>query len=133
MRLLASAAAWCAVAALTLPVAAGSSETAARTSLQIVVWPRGKSGPARRWTLRCGPVGGSLPDRRRACRSLAPLRAPFRRVPPATICTRIYGGPATALVRGLFRGKRVRATFKRTDGCQIARWDRVRFLFRLRS
>jgi hypothetical protein len=32
-------------------------------------------------------------------------------------------------VVGSLRGRRVDTTFKRTDGCQIARWDRVDFLF----
>jgi hypothetical protein len=32
-------------------------------------------------------------------------------------------------VRGTFRGKRVWTWFKRRDGCEIARWKRVGFLF----
>jgi hypothetical protein len=45
-------------------------------------------------------------------------------------CTEIYGGPQVARVRGYCRGAQVRATFNRTNGCQIARWNRVAFLFR---
>jgi hypothetical protein len=41
----------------------------------------------------------------------------------------IYGGPQKALVTGRFLGKAIRAGFSRTDGCQIARWSRVAFLF----
>jgi hypothetical protein len=44
-------------------------------------------------------------------------------------CTQIYGGEQEALVTGRFRGKPVRAPFTRKDGCEIARWSRVRFLF----
>jgi hypothetical protein len=44
-------------------------------------------------------------------------------------CTAIYGGPQRARVTGRLRGYPVRATFNRTNGCEIARWDRVRFLF----
>jgi hypothetical protein len=32
-------------------------------------------------------------------------------------------------VRGTFRGRRVRASFNRTNGCEIERWNRVAFLF----
>jgi hypothetical protein len=45
------------------------------------------------------------------------------------VCTQIYGGPQEALVTGRFRGHSVRAHFSRQDGCEIGRWDRVRFLF----
>jgi len=48
------------------------------------------------------------------------------------MCTEIYGGPQEALVRGVFRGRRVRATFRRRDGCEINRWNRVAFLFGVR-
>jgi hypothetical protein len=41
----------------------------------------------------------------------------------------IYGGPQEALVTGRFRGNLVRAHFSRKDGCELARWNAVRFLF----
>ena len=44
-------------------------------------------------------------------------------------CTEIYGGPEIADVQGTFRGKPVNTRFLRTNGCEIARWNRVRFLF----
>jgi hypothetical protein len=50
-------------------------------------------------------------------------------VPENIACIEIYGGPQVARVTGTFRGRRVWATFRRTDGCEIARWNRVRFLF----
>jgi hypothetical protein len=81
------------------------------------------------WTLRCNRTGGSLPQRARACRLLASTPHPFRPVPPGTICLGTNGGPAVALVRGVIRGHRIRAAFNRKDGCQIERWNRVRFLF----
>ena len=94
--------------------------------LRITVWAQGKSGSSFAWRLRCpGPNARS----RRACARLAPLRGPFAPVPPGTACTEIYGGPQVADVRGVFRGRTIRATFSRVDGCQIGRWNRVRFLF----
>ena len=101
-----------------------------RTDLTITVWAQGQdAGGARRWTLRCGPAGGSLPRAARACTSLAGVRNPFRPIPKDTVCTEIYGGPQEALVRGTHAGGRVWARFNRTDGCQIDRWNRIRFLF----
>jgi hypothetical protein len=99
------------------------------TALEITVQPRGTGGSTRARTLRC-PAGGSLPRAQDACRRLARLRDPFAPVPKNVACTEIYGGPQVARVRGYFRGAQVRATFNRTNGCEIARWNRVAFLFR---
>ncbi len=102
----------------------------ASTSLQITVWPHGAANPGKHvYTLRCAPAGGTLPHRAAACRNLLRLRTPFAPTPKGSACTQIYGGPQTALVTGRLRGKLVRAGFSRTDGCEIARWNRVRFLF----
>jgi hypothetical protein len=98
--------------------------------LQVTLWPKGKeAGSPVTWSLRCGPTAGSLPHAGRACRLLRALRDPFAPVPPAEACTQIYGGPQVALVRGTFLGRRIWTYFKRTDGCQTARWNRVAFLF----
>jgi Subtilisin inhibitor-like len=117
---------------LDLSGESGSAAVSARSAdLRIVVWPMGKQKAARpvRWTLRCGPVGGTLPRRKRACARLLALRRPFRGVPRGAACTEIYGGPQLAEVRGSLKSRRVMARFARTDGCQIERWNRVRFLF----
>ena len=101
----------------------------AATALMIAVSP-GDGGATRHWTLHCNQAGGTLPRAADACARLARLRAPFVPVPPASMCTQIYGGPQIARVRGTFRGQAVRATFNRIGGCEIARWNRVSFLFR---
>lgn len=63
-----------------------------------------------------------------ACRSLSAARlAP---VSPNVACTQIYGGPATARVRGTLAGKPVDAAFSRTNGCEIGRWQRNAALLR---
>jgi len=100
----------------------------ASTSLQITVSSTGDL-MARKYTLRCNPSGGTLPRRADACRRLTRLRTPFAATPKGTVCSEIYGGPRVAYVRGRFKGRSVSATFNRRDGCAIARWDRVRFLF----
>jgi hypothetical protein len=102
----------------------------ASTSLNITVWPNGRSHtPKRTYTLTCAPVAGTLPHRAAACTKLAALKSPFAPTPKQTACTQIYGGPQEALVTGRFRGSLIRARFSRKNGCEIARWTRVRFLF----
>ena len=115
---------------LAIALAAAAIALGPSTSLAITGWTEGRdSGFARTWTLRCAPVGGTLPGAAAACRQLLALRAPFAPVRPRTACTEIYGGPQEALVTGTFRGRRVHARFNRVNGCEIARWDRVAVLF----
>jgi len=99
------------------------------TDLRIIVWPRGRSGNKEEATLRCSPAGGSLADPGGACERLESLERPFRRREGDVVCTELYGGPAIAEIRGSFNGSQVAATFARTDGCEIALWDRHQFLF----
>jgi hypothetical protein len=104
---------------------------ALETELTITYLPRGVGGPSVTWELRCDPPGGSLPNAAGACEKLDELDADaFSGAQPDTACTQQYGGPQAAQVEGTFRGERVGATFSRVDGCQIARWDRLAFLFR---
>lgn len=112
--------------------ALGACDAAAATSLKIVVWPNGTSGPQKTWTLRCAPAEGTLPMPGRACQRLTALSQPFAPVPKGVACADIYGGPQVARVTGTFRGTRVDAVFKRTNGCEIERWQRVGFLFPVR-
>jgi len=91
-------------------------------SLTITVWPQGQDGSSYTRIVRCpgAPV----------CARLAQVDDPFKPVPPDVACTQIYGGPEVALVRGIYMGRKVWARFRRNDGCQIARWNRIAFLFR---
>jgi hypothetical protein len=107
----------------------GSSPTTSATEIVVTVWPQGE-GRSRRWTLRCDPVGGSLPAAATACAQLTP--AALRPLPRDAICTQIYGGPQRARVRGRIDGRAVDARFSRSNGCEIHRWDSVRFLFPVR-
>ena len=98
------------------------------TSLRVAV--RASPGaPTRVTTLRCDPPGGTVTQPARACRRLlAAGRGIFAPTPPGTACTMIYGGPQEALVTGTLGGVKVWARFRRRDGCEIARWNRVAFL-----
>jgi hypothetical protein len=102
----------------------------ASTSLNITVWPNGVDQPGKKtYTLRCAPLGGTLPRRTEACAKLARLNHPFAPTPKNVVCTELYGGPQEALVTGRLRGYSVRASFSRKNGCEIARWNRIRYLF----
>ncbi|MFJ9021676.1 SSI family serine proteinase inhibitor [Streptomyces sp. NPDC102259] len=79
--------------------------------------------------LYCHPDGGSHPDVASACsavdRDTRWGRDAFAPVPDGGVCTMRYGGPATAHVTGRWAGRPVDATYDRSNGCQIERWDRL--------
>jgi hypothetical protein len=66
-----------------------------------------------------------------ACRKLHAIGdQAFARTPRGMgACAMLYGGPMTAVVSGIYYGQRVWAKLTRVDGCAIARWNRVGFLF----
>ncbi|MEI5099036.1 SSI family serine proteinase inhibitor [Streptomyces sp. PmtG] len=80
------------------------------------------------YELDCGPAGDSdHPSPDDACERLDQLKAdgadPFRPVARDAMCTQVYGGPQTAHVTGTWQGHRVDASFKRTNGCEVSRWN----------
>ncbi|MFD0683826.1 SSI family serine proteinase inhibitor [Actinomadura fibrosa] len=85
--------------------------------------------PAKTWTLNCAPPGGDHPKAADACAALTKAKEPFKPVPQDQICTKIYGGPEVATVKGTWEGKPVNTTFTRADGCQLHRWSSVGPLF----
>ena len=92
------------------------------TYLRVTVWPKGPDGPELRHVVAC--PGESF------CRGVTEAR--LRPVPADVACTEIYGGPATARVRGSLDGTPVDVRFERTNGCEIARWERNAALLRRR-
>ncbi|THA28950.1 hypothetical protein E6R18_25690 [Streptomyces sp. A1277] len=102
----------------------------AGTRLTVVVAGSGNPEADGTYELGCGPAGGSHPVAAQACERLEQLEAegadPFAPVPGDAMCTLQYGGPATARVTGTWHGRDVNASFKRTDGCEIARWNGLR-------
>ncbi|MFJ9633148.1 SSI family serine proteinase inhibitor [Streptomyces sp. NPDC101175] len=79
--------------------------------------------------LYCHPGGGTHPDVTGACAAVGRDtrwgKDPFAPVPPDSMCTMIYGGPATAHVTGTWAGRPVDTTFDRSNGCEISRWNRM--------
>jgi hypothetical protein len=111
----------------------GGKTPGVQTVLQIKAWPNGKGrATPREWRLHCDLAGGTHPAPEKACEQLFGLDDAFAPTPGDAVCTELYGGPAVAEIEGLFRGETVDATFSRSDGCEIARWDRHAFLFPVR-
>ncbi len=118
-----------ALGSLTL-FASASSAAPGPTRLGITVWPEGRqAAESHRDTLSCAPARGTVPHPLRACSLLQRLgAAAFAPTPPGTACTEIYGGPDEAHVVGRVRGRRVDAHLRLVNGCEIARWNRVRLV-----
>ncbi len=106
----------------------GGDVAATQSRLDITVDPGDGATPAA-WTLTCDPAGGSHPAAKEACAALTAVADPFAPVPKDMGCTEIYGGPQTATIRGTWQGREVDASFRRTNGCEIARWDRLAAVF----
>ncbi|MFF4754785.1 SSI family serine proteinase inhibitor [Streptomyces sp. NPDC002514] len=113
---------------------AGGSESRSRPGsgsgdrLTITVEHAGR-GHDGTYELSCHPAAGSHPDLRGACAAVDKNTRwgsePFAPVPEGSVCTMLYGGPATARVTGTWAGRPVDATYNRSDGCQTARWNRM--------
>lgn len=81
------------------------------------------------YTLTCEPTGGTHPQPASACDQLANADlSVFDPVPQGSACTDIFGGPQTATVTGTVAGKPVDASFNRSGGCEIERWNAVQVL-----
>jgi hypothetical protein len=79
-----------------------------------------------RWAER---TTGTVRSPAAACARLQHLgRRAFRPTRPSMACTEIFGGPSTARITGLFLGLPLWVMLSRSNGCEIARWQRVAFL-----
>jgi hypothetical protein len=114
---------------------AGQSATTApaqapETDLQITLWEQGRTQRAAptRWTLKCDPNAGTLPKRAAACDKLESMSNPFAPPRKGLVCTDQYGGPQQAVIAGRHEGKRVWIALAARNGCEIARWNKLRFL-----
>ncbi len=106
----------------TKPPAAQPSEPIGPADLTAVIDDGAGSTVTR--TLTCEPAGGDVEAAEEACDQLGAVgTAVFAGVPPDAMCTQVYGGPQTATVTGSVGGGQVQATFSRTNGCEIDRWD----------
>ncbi len=99
----------------------------AATALAIAFHPA--AGPVKHWTLACGPVGGTVPNRAAACTKLAKLDNPFAPTPAGMMCADLVYGPESVDITGRFQGHRVDVHLTRRNSCEESRFMRVHFLF----
>ncbi len=92
----------------------------------------GPMTPYETFELSCaadGSGGGGHPQADEACARLDAMagegREPFAPVPADMLCTMQYGGPETAHITGTWRGQPVDASFDRSNGCEIGRWNQL--------
>ncbi|MEU5881104.1 SSI family serine proteinase inhibitor [Spirillospora sp. NPDC047279] len=104
------------------------SPSASKDALTVQV-KASEQAAAKDWTLNCEPVGGDHPDAAKACAALTKAQDPFKAPPADQMCTKIYGGPQVATVKGTWQGKPVDAKFTRGDGCEMSRWQKLSPLF----
>lgn len=104
------------------PSGDGAPETSGTALVISVVTDSGVE--PRTMQLICDPTDGDHPNGDAACASLAAAGSSiFEPVPDDQACTKIYGGPQTATITGVFEGTEVDASFNRSGGCEIDRWD----------
>jgi hypothetical protein len=118
---------WFVVLAATLSACGkdADSGTSDATALTITVVADEGADP-QTYELTCDPSGGDHPQAAQACKALDAAGAKvFDPVPKDQVCTDIYGGPQTATVKGTYEGDQVDATFSRTNGCEIDRWEQL--------
>ncbi|WP_432198624.1 SSI family serine proteinase inhibitor [Streptomyces sp. bgisy027] len=111
------------------PAAVPSVRGPDRAGDHLTVTVRNAGGADGTHELTCHPAGGDHPRAADACAALDRGtrwgRYAFAPVPQGTFCTMQYGGSATARITGTWAGRPVDARYDRSDGCEIARWDRL--------
>lgn len=127
--------AFCAAAAVCTAPAATALPTpldvspARQDELTVTVTGTGDAARDGTYSLDCHPAGGSHRRAADACSELDRKTRwgsdPFAPVPPGANCTMIYGGPETARITGTWAGRPVDATFNRSNGCEVSRWDNL--------
>jgi hypothetical protein len=121
------------LAAIALLAGCGSdgsgSASEPRYDVTISYRPTGAGGGEQTATLTCDPDGGTHPDPAKACDALLQNEDALKPVPGDVACTEIYGGPQVATIVG----GDVNASFSRSNGCEIARWDALKAVIELNS
>jgi hypothetical protein len=112
---------------------AGGRPVTPETKLTITVRMSPTAHPITR-TLTCDPPGGTVPNPAAVCAQLDKVAAakggdPFAPTPKDEMCTQIFGGPQTATIKGIWKGRKVDTTFGRKNGCEIKRWNDLAALF----
>ena len=83
-------------------------------------------GVQHNWSLKCEPLGGNHPGKLKACRFLLTSKGKsavfFEEIDN---CNMLYGGSATATIKGRYENRKVDLHLDRSDGCGVASWNRL--------
>ncbi|MGW6057166.1 SSI family serine proteinase inhibitor [Streptomyces sp. NPDC055189] len=102
-----------------------TASTPDRLTVKVTDAGAGRNGT---FELECHPTGGTHPRAQEACEKLDQERwgsDTFAPTPADANCTMQYGGPATAHITGTWHGRPVDATYNRSNGCEISRWNNL--------
>jgi hypothetical protein len=92
----------------------------------VTLWPAGRAAARHHSAvLTCPPSGGAHGRPVKACAALERHEDALKPVGSDVACSEIYGGPAEARVTGTIGERRINATFNRSNGCEIVRWDKL--------
>lgn len=78
------------------------------------------------YSLRCEPNSIRVSKK---CARLLKVSSPFDSIELDKICSQIFGGTEIARIKGYWRGNKVDSIFSKSNGCEIDRWNKIRFLF----
>ena len=113
----------------TVTPQAPAAESGGTVNTELTIVSDDGAGKTETWTLTCDPAGGTHPDPEAAC---AALSAKGTTAMPAVakdqMCTQQFGGPQKATITGTWKGEAVNASFSRTNGCEISRWQSLKGL-----
>lgn len=107
--------------------APASTASAAKISLE-VSFAASTTAPARSYTLRCEPAGGTTPDAAAACGTLLTGTSIFAARPGHVMCPMILSSAGRATVTGTYLGKKVHLNIV-DGGCDIGRWNKLKQIF----
>ena len=110
-----------------MSTAAAQAQSLHPQTIRLTVQVDAGNGDWQKWALNCSPSANStLPKAAAACKFLAKSgRSVLAPYPRDLMCSMIYGGPQRAKVYGTWGGKWVSENFRRTNGCEVARWRRL--------
>jgi hypothetical protein len=105
-----------------------SSASATTTNSLVVSYKQTPQSQIQKWTLKCNPTGGTLPQAKNACKQLLKIAQPFAAPDPDQMCSQIFESEEVATVKGSWKGKKISAKYSKTNSCEIARWAALKFL-----
>jgi hypothetical protein len=108
---------------------APAGENGGTVSTELTIVSDDGAGKTQTWTLTCDPAGGTHPNPEAACAALSDKGTKaMPAVAKDQVCTQQFGGAQTAKITGTWKGEAVDATFSRTNGCEISRWQSLKGL-----